>query len=141
VVGSLNGVRNRLGLLCDQLTRHRTMTEEIEAAGAGPHLRELLRLVREGSGTATEGTREKELLDAIEDACARRGLSALEVREFGDVRLPPGFEHGAPSSGGAGPNAWVCPWGRCGRVVFPDETPAPPDCAAGGEPLRPFPPG
>ncbi|MFD6990948.1 hypothetical protein [Streptomyces sp. NPDC059943] len=141
---SRNGARNRLGVLCDQLTRHGSMAAEIEAAGAGPQLRELLELVRSGASTA-EGTREKELLDSIEDACVRHGLSALDVREFGNARLPLGF--GLPPDERVA-RAWVCPWGNCGRVVLPetggtvdtgDAGASTPTCAAGGEPLRAYP--
>ncbi|MEU0525230.1 hypothetical protein [Streptomyces niveus] len=138
---SRNGARNRLGVLCDQLTRHGSMTAEIEAAGAGPQLRELLDLVRGGAATA-DGVREKELLDTIEDACVRHGLSALDVREYGNARLPLGF--GLPPDEQVA-RAWVCPWGNCGRVVLPETgatgvTDAPtPTCAAGGEPLRAYP--
>ncbi|MFF2186003.1 hypothetical protein [Streptomyces sp. NPDC058155] len=141
---SRNGARNRLGVLCDQLTRHGSMAAEIEAAGAGPQLRELLELVRSAASTA-EGTREKELLDSIEDACVRHGLSALDVREFGNARLPLGF--GLPPDERVA-RAWVCPWGNCGRVVLPetggtvdtgDAAASTPTCAAGGEPLRAYP--
>ncbi|MFE4606854.1 hypothetical protein ACFRK5_00640 [Streptomyces niveus] len=135
---SRNGTRNRLGVLCDQLTRHDSMAAEIDTAGAGPQLRELLELVRGGAGEAA-GAREAELLDSIEDACVRHGLSALDVREYGDARLPGGF--GLPTDEGPQTaKAWVCPWGDCERVVFPDEAGASaPRCAAGGEPLRAFP--
>lgn len=133
---SRNGTRNRLGVLCDQLTRHESMAAEIETAGAGPQLRELLELIRSGAATAA-GARETELLDSIEDACVRHGLSALDVREYGNARLPLGF--GLPSEESAA-RAWVCPWGNCGRVVLPDEAGASaPRCAAGDEPLRAFP--
>lgn len=132
---SRNGARNRLGVLCDQLTRHASMAAEIDSAGAGPQLRELLELVRSGTATA-EGAREAELLDTIEDACVRHGLSALDVREYGNARLPIGF--GLPPDTGAAA-AWVCPWGNCGRVVLPDEADAVPRCAVGDEPLRAFP--
>lgn len=133
---SHNGTPNRLGVLCDQLTRHASMAAEIETAGAGPQLRELLELVRSGAGTAG-GAREKELLDSIEDACVRHGLSALDVREFGNARLPLGF--GLPSDEQVA-RAWVCPWGDCGRVVLPETgEESAPHCAAGGEPLRAYP--
>lgn len=133
---SRNGTPNRLGVLCDQLTRHESMAAEIDTAGAGPQLRELLELVRSGTATAG-GARETELLDTIEDACVRHGLSALDVREYGNAQLPLGF--GLPPEGGTA-SAWVCPWGNCGRVVLPDEAGASaPRCAAGDEPLRAFP--
>lgn len=134
---SRNGTRNRLGVLCDQLTRHESMAAEIDTAGAGPQLRELLELIRSGAATAA-GARETELLDSIEDACVRHGLSALDVREYGNARLPLGF--GLPAEESAA-RAWVCPWGNCGRVVLPDEAGASgrPRCAAGDEPLRAFP--
>ncbi|MFI2286482.1 hypothetical protein [Streptomyces niveus] len=134
---SRNGTRNRLGVLCDQLTRHESMAAEIDTAGAGPQLRELLELVRGGAATAAEA-REAELLDSIEDACVRHGLSALDVREYRDALLPEGFYQS--TDGAQTAKAWVCPWGNCERVVFPEEAGASaPQCAAGGEPLRAFP--
>ncbi|GGP61312.1 hypothetical protein [Streptomyces calvus] len=142
----MNGVRDRLGLLCDQLTRHRAMTTEIAAAGAGPQLEELLDLL--SAAPDTSAARLGELLDAIEEACARHGLAPLDVRgpvdgRPGNGRLPPGFAlttDGAAASGAGTVDAWVCPWGRCGRVVFPEEEAGPPACAAGDEPLHAFPP-
>ncbi|MET8206230.1 hypothetical protein ABZT51_09315 [Streptomyces sp. NPDC005373] len=135
-------MRNRLGLLCDQLTRHPSMVEEIDDAGVGRELRELLGLVGGGSQADQDQDRASELLDAIEEGCARHGLAALDLRAHKDVRLPDGFRlasgEAAPLSDWAAGGAWVCPWGRCGRVVFPDEVPARPECAAGREPLRPF---
>lgn len=144
----MNGVRDRLGLLCDQLTRHRAMVTEIDAAGAGPQLEELLDLLSAAPEATASDARWGELLDAIEDACARHGLAALDVRgpadgRPGDGRLPPGFAlapSGAAVNGADAVDAWVCPWGRCDRVVFPEEAAIPPACAGGDEPLRAFPP-
>lgn len=148
----MNGVRDRLGMLCDQLTRHRAMATEIDAAGAGPQLEELLDLLLsttpDTSGAPVSPARLGVLLDAIEDACARHGLADLDVRgpvdgRPGDGRLPPGFvltTDGAAANGAGPADAWVCPWGRCGRVVFHEEAAAPPACAAGDEPLRAYPP-
>ncbi|MFF5254116.1 hypothetical protein ACFY4K_19005 [Streptomyces leeuwenhoekii] len=135
-------MRNRLGLLCDQLTRHTSMADEIVDVSAGRELRELFDLVGGGPDGPFDPARAGELLDAIEEACARHGLAALDLRDHKDTRLPAGFRltpdeaesrQGEPAGG-----AWVCPWGRCGRVVFPDEVPARPECTAGGEPLRSF---
>ncbi|MEU6106281.1 hypothetical protein [Streptomyces flaveolus] len=145
----MRGVRERLGQLCDQLTRHGTMAAEIDAAGAGPELAELLGLLStaDASGDGDLVERLGDLLDAIEEACARHGLVTLDVRSPadarpGDGRLPPGF--GPAPDGTAAQrtvDAWVCPWSRCGRVVFPEETAtAPPACAAGDTPLYAFPP-
>ena len=144
----MNDVRDRLGVLCDQLTRHRAMAAEIETAGAGPQLTELLGLLPTASGATSLEARLGELLDAIEDACARHGLAALNVRgpaneTHGSGELPPGFAltpDGAAVNGAEAVDAWVCPWGHCGRVVFPEEAAAPPACAAGDEPLHAFPP-
>lgn len=143
----MKGIRDRLGQLCDQLTRHGSMATEIDAAGAGPELRELLAHLAAATdaGTPVHGERLGELLDTIEDACARHGLVTLDVRSPADARpgsarLPPGF--GPPTDGGATNgtvDAWVCPWGRCGRVVFPEETTGRPTCAAGAAPLHAFP--
>ncbi|MGV9697148.1 hypothetical protein ACWDTR_15510 [Streptomyces sp. NPDC003470] len=145
----MRGVRDRLGRLCDQLTRHGTMGAEIDAAGAGRELAELLGLLSmaDTSGDGDLAERLGDLLDTIEEACARHGLVTLDVRSPagerpGDGRLPPGF--GPASDGTAAQravDAWVCPWSRCGRVVFPEEAAtAPPACAAGGTPLHAFPP-
>ncbi|MBV1956631.1 MULTISPECIES: hypothetical protein [Streptomyces] len=147
----MNDVRDRLGVLCDQLTRHRTMAAEIEAAGAGPQLEELLGLLPtapDASGAPASTARLGALLDAIEDACARHGLADLDVRGLehlrsADARLPPGFAltpGGTPAAGADPVDAWVCPWSHCGRVVFPEEATARPACAAGGTPLRAYPP-
>ncbi|MDT0268670.1 hypothetical protein RM844_20500 [Streptomyces sp. DSM 44915] len=144
----MNGIRDRLGLLCDQLTRYQAMATEIDTAGAGPQLRELLDLLSNKPNARTSEARLGDLLDVIEDACTRHGLAALDVRGPADGRpvagrLPPGFglgRDGAAVHGAAGEmDAWVCPWGHCGRVVFPEEADAPPACAAGDEPLRAFP--
>ncbi|MET7510455.1 hypothetical protein [Streptomyces albidoflavus] len=144
----MNGVRDRLGVLCDQLTRHRTMAAEIEAAGAGPQLEELLGLLPTAPDASDAPARLGALLDAIEDACARHGLADLDVRglehiRWGDARLPPGFAltpGGAAAAGAGQVDAWVCPWGHCGRVVFPEEAASRPACAAGDAPLRAYPP-
>ncbi|WP_326798097.1 hypothetical protein OG946_24150 [Streptomyces sp. NBC_01808] len=145
----MKGVRDRLSVLCDQLTRHRDMAPEIDAAGAGPQLDELLDLLSATpDATAASEERLGELLDAIEDACARHGLAALDVRGPADIgpvagRLPPGFAltpDDATENGADTVDAWICPWGHCGRVVFPEEAADAPVCAAGDEPLRAFPP-
>ncbi|MET8897092.1 hypothetical protein [Streptomyces albogriseolus] len=145
---AVKGIRDRLGQLCDQLTRHGSMATEIEAAGAGPELTELLGLLATGAdaGAPDHGERLGELLDTVEEACARHGLVTLDVRGPADARpgsgrLPPGF---GPATDGGTANgtvdAWVCPWARCGRVVFPEETADRPICAAGAAPLHSFPP-
>ncbi|WP_189948732.1 hypothetical protein [Streptomyces alanosinicus] len=126
-------MEHRLGLLCDQLTRHETMAAEIETAGAGTELGELLALIGRGPGSAADPERAAQLLDAIEDACARNSLSPLAVRDHTDSRLPGGF--GLRPEG----RAWVCPMGACDRVVLPEEANERPRCAS-GEPLRPYPP-
>ena len=114
--------------------------------GGGEHaLTELLALLT--GTTDPEGPRLSELIDAIEDACARQGLAGLTSREVGSPggipALPSGMNVLPPWMGGA-PEVmgWTCPLGRCNRVVTPDETAHPPTCVAHGPEgrMKPYPP-
>ncbi|MFF2409593.1 hypothetical protein [Streptomyces sp. NPDC058092] len=109
------------------------MEQEIRNAGAGNELDELLAMPSGGAGV--DAKRAKALLDAIDDACARYGLAAVTVRSYGDAQLPAGF--GRPPAT-VEQDKWICPQGFCGRVVFSEEAPTPPACAAGGIPMAPF---
>lgn len=124
----MSAVRERLGILCDQVARHADVEQVIRAAGAGAELDRLLHVVR----TAQPDQRADpnvmtELLDAIEQACARNGLLGVTtVTRY--TALPTGF----PRQPKDVPPTWICPLRSCARVVFDDETAAPPQCAAAG---------
>ncbi|MCX5145213.1 hypothetical protein AB0C90_32325 [Streptomyces sp. NPDC048550] len=118
--------RSRVGLLCDQLSRWPSLREIIREGGAGPELDDLLALL---AGPAEPAPRRMaELVDAVERSCARQGLAGWTSREGvplpGVPTLPPGM------TGTAGVAGWTCPFSRCDRVVTPDESPRPPECAA-----------
>ncbi|CAN3985934.1 hypothetical protein [Kitasatospora purpeofusca] len=131
-------LRDRVGTLCEQLSRWPSLRTSIRDGGGEHALTELLALLT--GTTDPEGPRVSELVDAIEDACARQGLAGLTTREVGSPggipALPPGMS-GAPEIMG-----WTCPLGRCNRVVTPDETAHPPTCAAHGPEgrMKPYPP-
>jgi hypothetical protein len=125
------GARDRVGMLCDQLSRWPDLRGIICDAGAGGELDELL-LALGGEGEP-DHDRILAWVQAIEDTCARKGLVGITSREHAFRPLPPGpFE-------ASGLRAWVCPRGRCDRVVLPDEVQAAPVCAVAGEtPMSPF---
>jgi hypothetical protein len=130
----VDGVRDRVGVLCGQLERWPTTEKIIREAGAGAALDELRAAL---TGDAVDPARLAALLDAIEDACARSGLVGITSREHGYRPLPPGL----PLSSAPAENApRVCPLGQCDRVVFSGETDTEPMCVvSGGVSLRPFP--
>lgn len=127
-------VGDRVGLLCDELSRWPELTQTIRDGGAQAQLNEVLKLLADPNDSNEQHMAQ--LLDAIEDACARQGL-ALQTRAI--PSLPPGTGwHGGGLAG------WTCPLDRCTRVVLPDETTDPPTCAAAhGEAARmkPYRPG
>jgi hypothetical protein len=138
----MSGVQGKLRILCEQLGRHSQLEQAIRDAGAGAAL-DALRAITEGDPAvggdpAEQRKRENELLDEIEDACIRSGLSPLTVRTvrgFEELRLPPGF--GTEKA----QRPWVCPRHRCDRVVYPDEAAQPPECLLVGGPMQAFRPG
>lgn len=120
-----------MGILCDQLSRWPELHGIIRDAGAGRELDELLAALR-GEDEPDQG-RMLAWVQVIEDACARKGLTGITSREHAFRPLPAGLS-AAPGSG-----AWVCPRGRCDRVVLPEEAQAPPACAvARGTPMSVF---
>jgi hypothetical protein len=123
--------RDRVGMLCDQLSRFPDLHDIIRNAGADKELDGLLAAL----GGAGELDQERMLawLQAIEDACARKGLAGITSREHGFRPLPAGL------SATSNIPVWVCPRGRCDRVVLPEEAQTPPVCAVtGGTPMMPF---
>ncbi len=123
----MDAVRGRIGALCSQLERWGTLSEIIRDGGAGAELDELTHALE--SGIKLDQDRATELLDAVDAACAKRGLAGLTTRAF--RALPPGFD--APKTA-----AWVCPLRSCDRVVLPEEAAAPLCAATGGRPMAHF---
>jgi hypothetical protein len=123
-VKCVDGLRDRVGVLCSQLSRWESVQVIIREGGGGAALDELLDALRNGRADPGQLGR---LLDVIEDAGARRGLPGITSREHGYRPLPPGA---APR----GFEAWVCPRGCCDRVVLPDDAEAvsTPVCAVAG---------
>lgn len=121
--------RGRMGMLCDQLSRWPDLPSIIRSAGAGGDLDELLAAL--GAEDEPDQGRMLAWIQAIEEACARTGLVGITSRDKAFHPLPPGV---SPDSR---VRAWVCPRGRCGRVVLPEETQTPPVCVVGGgTPMR-----
>ena len=122
-------IRDRLASLCAELSRWSSLATIIRANGAGQELDELL---ASSVGQGLDAERGTVLLDAIEEASLRAGLSGL-TRGTGFRPLPPGtrLSAGAPS--------WVCPHGGCDRVVLEEESNSAPACAvAGGIAMKSF---
>jgi len=127
-------LRDRVGLLCDQLSRFPTLHTTITNAGAHTELAELL--------TTLAGSHEPDqdcvlaLIDAIDHACTKVGLAGLTSRIKtldASLNLPGGLE---ADSGLAG---WTCPLQRCSRVVILQEADGTPTCAARhNTPMTPY---
>jgi hypothetical protein len=125
----MQGVRDRVGMLCDQLSRWPDLDGIIRDGGAGGELDELLAAL--GGEDEPDKDRLLAWVQDIEDACASKGLVGITSREHAFRPLPEGLfaAHGS--------RAWVCPRGRCDRVVLPEDAQAPPVCAvAGGAPMK-----
>ncbi|MFE1949455.1 hypothetical protein ACFW9D_03190 [Streptomyces sp. NPDC059524] len=124
--------RERVGSLCDQLSRWPSLRTTVRDGGGEAELRDLLGQLA-SDADPDEGL-VRTLLDAVERACARQGLAGLTSRSgIGPVdmtSLPPGL---ADVRGVVG---WTCPLGRCDRVVTPDETAQAPTCAGGAAVAR-----
>ena len=124
----MEGALDSAGMLCDQLSRFPDLHDIIRDAHVGGELEKLLAAL---SGE-DEPDEDQVLawLQAIDDACARKGLAGIISRE--QVFRP-------PFPGVSDSWAWVCPRGRCDRVVLPEEAQTPPVCAVnGGTPMSPF---
>jgi hypothetical protein len=120
-------VRERLGVLCDQVARHASMEGVIRSAAAGAELDRVFAALR---GEVEIDARELgRLLDAIDDACAGVGLAPVTVRGSGYTPLPAGMTQVDPEPE---PVKWGCPLGRCGRLVYTEGATSPPVCAAAG---------
>jgi hypothetical protein len=146
--------RDRVGMLCDQLSRFPDLYDIIRDAGAGGELDKLL----DALSGEDEPDEDQALvwLQAIDDACARKGLAGITSREHAFRPLPPGLPPSrfhplsrwlslplgklpVPVSPDPSSDAWVCPRNLCARVVLPEETQTRPVCAvADGTSMRPF---
>jgi hypothetical protein len=129
-------VRDRVGLLCDQLSRFPTLRSTIADAGASTELAELLTKLADAH--EPDQARILALLNAIEQACAGVGLAGLTSRTKGfDVGLTlPGGLDADPGLAG-----WTCPLRRCDRVVIRQEAvgTTTPTCAARqNAPMMPY---
>lgn len=106
----MEGVRNRVGMLCDQLSRFPDLHDVICDAGADGELDKLLAAL----GGVDEPDEDQVLgwLQAIEDACARKGLAGITSREHAFRPRPPGCPRPPSSRCGcvrrAGATAWCC---------------------------------
>jgi hypothetical protein len=91
-------------MLCDQLSRWPDLRGIVRDAGATAELVELL------AALGGEGEPDQDWMlawvQAIEDACARKGLTGITSREHAFRPLPTGL------SAASGSRAWVCPRGR-----------------------------
>jgi hypothetical protein len=126
----VDDVRDRLGSLCAQLGKWASLDGIIRDARVGQELDELLTAIADG---VLDPKRVRELLDAIDEACKRRGLDGVTQQS----RFRPLPKGTSVSSVG---ESWVCPRGCCDRVVLAAETDDPPVCAAaGGTPMKRFP--
>lgn len=120
--------RDRLGLLCTQLSRSASLERIIREGGARTELDRLRAAV--SSDSTTDPAQLVRWLDAIEEACARWGLSGTTIRRYRE--LPPDLP--LPRV-----EAWTCPRAECGRVVLPDEAGAAPTCVIAGQaPMKHF---
>ncbi|MET9618601.1 hypothetical protein [Kitasatospora indigofera] len=122
-------VRQRIAVLCGQITRHADMEQAIRRVGGGPHLDRILGAVR--GADAPDPGKLIELLDELEDVCGEKGLAGITTTSKQYVPLPRGFQGSDPDE----PPTWVCPLKRCSRVVFEDEAPVAPSCATAGTPM------
>jgi len=127
-------LRDRVGLLCDQISRFPTLQGIIADAGALTELTGLLTMLADPH--EPDQARVGALLDAIDQACSKTGLVGLTSRTKGleaGLSLPGGL---AADPGLAG---WTCPLERCGRVVIRQEADGTPTCAARqNTPMRPY---
>jgi hypothetical protein len=120
------GLRGRVGLLCEQLSRWPSLRTIIGDAGARTELADLLAVLADPR--EPEADRVRTLLDAIDKACVGVGLTGLTSRTKAPdagLTLPYGV-NAVPGLVG-----WTCPLGRCDRVVTRKEAADPPTCAPG----------
>lgn len=118
-------LRDRAGLLCDQLSRWPSLYTTAREVGRQTELAELLTLVT--GPREPDQDRVLELLNSIDKAFAGVGLAGLTSRTKGPdvgLTLPEGLKT-APGLVG-----WTCPLKRCGRVVICQEADGAPACAA-----------
>ena len=118
------GVRERVGSLCEQLSRWPSLEGIVRGAGAGGELDALLAAL--GGGGEPDPEQVARWVEAIGSACARKGLVAVTTRGHPFRPLPAGLRD-TPAV-----RAWVCPRDRCDRVVLPEEAEAAPVCAIAG---------
>jgi len=127
-------LRDRVGLLCEQLSRWPTLHATIRDAGAHTELDELLTIL--AAPKEPDRDRVLTLIDAIDQACTKVGLAGLTSRTkalSAGLTLPGGLE-GDPSLAG-----WTCPLHRCERVVISQEVDGTPTCAARqNTPMTPY---
>ncbi|WP_194912880.1 hypothetical protein [Catenulispora rubra] len=128
-------LRDRIGLLCDQLSRWPVLRTTITDAGAYAELTDLLSILT--GPDQPDPARVQALLESIEEAGNAVGVVGLTTRMMGldaGLILPGGLS----ADPGAMVVGWVCPLGRCDRVVLPAEGVKTPMCAAGPDkPMTP----
>lgn len=127
--------RNRLGVLCDQISRWPDLCDIIRDAGAENELREILNALICSENLTEEKMRQVlSWLQVIDNSCAHSmGLIGIASRQKAFHSLPPGLSDDSDTQ------AWICPRDRCDRVDLSTESSLRPSCAMfQGILMRPF---
>ena len=128
--GSLNDpTRILLTLLCTRIQRTPSLIAVIQDGGDA-ELKALVGLLRDGH-EPPGGVMA--LLNALERVCAKNGVAGVLSTAKGAPFVPGLTDVAQEPNAAAG---WVCPSGRCNRVVLSDEDPGIRVCAIAGDPMR-----